>query len=56
MKSLKKKHARKTYLKAVQYFCRIVDEWNSLPLEAHLACSVDKFKANAIKFVTKFYL
>ena len=28
-----------------------MDEWNSLPLEVHLACSVDKFKASVIKFV-----
>ena len=34
-------------------FYRIVDEWSSLPLEVRLAYSVDKFKANVIKFVTK---
>ena len=34
-----------------------MDEWNSLPLEVCSACSVDKFKASVIKFVTncKYY-
>ena len=32
-------------------------EWNSLPLEVHAACSVDKFKAKyVIKFVTKWFI
>ena len=38
------------------YFCRIVDECNSLPPEVRLACNVDKFKANNIKFVTKLQI
>ena len=50
-KSLKKKYARTTILKN-SYFYRIVDEWNSLPVEVRSACNVDKFKA-VIKFVTK---
>ena len=35
-----------------------MDEWNSLPLEVRSACSVDKFKASVIKFVTscKYYI
>ena len=45
-KLLKKKYAS-------SYFDRIVDEWNSLPLEASSACSVDMLKSNDIKFVTK---
>ena len=48
----KKKYARTNILKN-SYFYRIVDEWNSMPLEVRLSCSVDKFKANVIKFVTK---
>ena len=44
-KSLKKKYAGTNILKN-SYFYRIVDDWNSLPLEVHLACSVDKFKAS----------
>ena len=51
-KSLKKKYARTNTLKN-SYFYRIVDEWNSLPLEVRSACNVDKFKASVIKFVTK---
>ena len=51
-KSLKKKYARTNILKN-SYFYRIVDEWNSLPLEVRSACNVDKFKASVIKFVTK---
>ena len=51
-KSLKKKYARTNVLKN-SYFYRIVDEWNSLPLEVRSACNVDKFKASVIKFVTK---
>ena len=51
-KSLKKKCARTNILKN-SYFYRTVDEWNSLPFEVRSACSVDKFKANVIKFVTK---
>ena len=39
-KSLKKKYAR-------------TNIWSSLPLEVRSARSVDKFKANVIKFVTK---
>lgn len=34
-------------------FYRIVDEWNSFPLEVRLACSADMFKSNVIKFVNK---
>ena len=49
-KSLKKKYARTNLLK-YSCFYRIVDEWNSLPLEVHSACSVDMFKSNIIKFV-----
>ena len=41
-KSLKKKYARTNILKN-SYFHRIVDEWNSLPLEVRSACNVDKF-------------
>lgn len=51
-KSLKEKYARTNILKN-SYFRRIVDEWNSLPLEVRSACNVDKFKASVIKFVTK---
>ena len=51
-KSLKKKYARTNILKN-SYFYRIVDEWNSLPLEVRSACNVVKFKAGVIKFVTK---
>ena len=51
-KSLKKKYARTNILKN-SYFYRIVDEWNSLPLEVRSACNIDKFKASVIKFVTK---
>ena len=51
-KSLKQKYAR-TYILKNSYFYRIADEWNSLPLEVRLSCSVDKFKAYVIKFVTK---
>ena len=39
-KSLKKKYARTNILKN-SYFYRIVDEWNSLPLEVRSACTVD---------------
>ena len=35
---------------------RIVDKWISLPFEVCLAFSVDKFKANVIKFVTKLLI
>ena len=45
----------KTYLKK-SYFYRIVDEWNSLPLEVCSTCNVGKFKASVIKFVTKLYV
>ena len=38
-KSLKKKYARTNILKN-SYFYRIVDEWNSLPLEVRSACNV----------------
>ena len=51
-KSLKKKYARTNILKN-SYFYRVVDEWNSLPLEVRSANSVDMFKSNVIKFVTK---
>ena len=51
-KSLKKKYARTNILKN-SYFYRIVDEWNSLPLEVRSSCNVVKFKAGVIKFVTK---
>ena len=51
-KSLKKKYARTNTLK-YSYFYRIVDEWNSLPLEVRSACSVDLFKSKVIEFVTK---
>ena len=37
------------------YFYRIVDEWNSLALGVRSECSVDKFKASVIKFVTTCY-
>ena len=39
------------------YFYSIVDKWNGLPLEVRSACTVDKFKASVIKFVTnsKYY-
>ena len=51
-KSLKKKYATTNLLiNKYSYFYRIVDEWNSLPLEVHSACSVDMFKSNVIKFV-----
>ena len=51
-KSLKKKYARTNILKN-NYFYRIVDEWNSLPLEVRSACNVGQFKASVIKSVTK---
>ena len=51
-KLLKKKYARTNILKN-SYFYRIVDEWNSLPLEVRSSCNVVNFKAGVVKFVTK---
>lgn len=52
-KSLIKRYVPEQICLKTVTFYRIVDEWNSFPLEVRLACSADMFKSNVIKFVNK---